>query len=174
MGNKIESENHANYSPFMDTRIEAQRAADDRTIAVALEILETRLRAKREHSDSLEAPAAASAYLRLKLAAQEREVFACLFLDTRHRVIEYRELFYGTIGSATVHPREVVKAALTLNAAAVILAHNHPSGVAEPSHADATLTRKLMEACATVDIRVLDHLVIGEGEAVSMAQRGLM
>jgi DNA repair protein RadC len=101
-------------------------------------------------------------------------VFACLFLDNRHRVIEYRELFNGTIDGASVHPREVVRQALTANAAAVIFAHNHPSGVAEPSRADELLTRRLKEALALVDIRVLDHLVVGDGDAVSFAERGLL
>jgi DNA repair protein RadC len=101
-------------------------------------------------------------------------VFTCLFLDNRHRVIECEELFRGTIDGASVHPREVVKRALQLNAAALILAHNHPSGVAEPSQADQQLTRRLREALGLVDIRVLDHLVVGDGEAVSFAERGLL
>lgn len=113
-------------------------------------------------------------YLHARLSHHPHEVFACLFLDNRHAVIECEELFRGTLNSAAVHPREVVKAALAHNAAAVILAHNHPSGVAEPSQADTALTRRLREALALVDIRVLDHLVIGAGEAVSLAERGLM
>ena len=113
-------------------------------------------------------------YLHARLSHHPHEVFACLFLDNRHAVIECEELFRGTLDSAAVHPREVVKAALAHNAAAVILAHNHPSGVAEPSQADSALTRRLREALALVDIRVLDHLVIGAGETVSLAERGLM
>ena len=101
-------------------------------------------------------------------------MFACLFLDNRHRVIAFDELFSGTIDGAAVHPREVVKRALGHNAAAVILAHNHPSGVAEPSRADEAITRRLKEALATVEIRVLDHLVVGDGEMVSLAERGLI
>ena len=104
----------------------------------------------------------------------QREVFACLFLDNRHRVIAFEELFFGSIDSAAVHPREVVKAALRHNAAALIFAHNHPSGVAEPSRADELLTRRLKEALALVDIRVLDHLVVGDGEPLSLAERGLI
>jgi len=95
-----------------------------------------------------------------------------LFLDNRHRVISLDEMFNGTINGASVHPREIVKRALSHNAAAVILAHNHPSGVAEPSEADQHLTRKLSEALGLIDVRVLDHFVIGDGEAVSFAERG--
>ncbi|RRQ22170.1 RadC family protein [Thiohalobacter thiocyanaticus] len=113
-------------------------------------------------------------YLHARLSHHPHEVFACLFLDNRHAVIECEELFRGTLNSAAVHPREVVKAALAHNAAAVILAHNHPSGVAEPSQADQLLTRRLKEALALVEIRVLDHLVIGAGETVSLAERGLL
>lgn len=113
-------------------------------------------------------------YLHARIGHYPHEVFACLFLDNRHAVIECEELFRGTLDSAAVHPREVVKAALAHNAAAVILAHNHPSGVAEPSQADQSLTRRLKEALALVDIRLLDHLVVGAGEAVSLAERGLI
>jgi DNA repair protein RadC len=101
-------------------------------------------------------------------------VFAVLLLDTRHRLIEYVELFRGTIDGASVHPREVVKLALARNAAAIILAHPHPSGIAEPSAADELITQRLKEALSLVDIRVLDHLVIAGGEAVSLCERGLL
>jgi DNA repair protein RadC len=100
------------------------------------------------------------------------EVFACIYLDNQHRVLAFDELFRGTIDGASVYPREVVKAALKRNAAALILAHNHPSGVAEPSAADRQLTRRLKDALALVDIRVLDHVVVGDGETVSLAERG--
>jgi len=113
------------------------------------------------------------AYLRAQLGHRDHEVFACLFLDNRHRVIAFDELFRGTIDGASVYPREVVKAALRHNAAAVILAHNHPSGVAEPSAADTRLTERLRDALALVDIRLLDHIVVGEGEPISLAERGL-
>lgn len=113
-------------------------------------------------------------YLSARLRDLRQEVFAALFLDTRHRVIRFEELFQGTIDGASVHPREVVRRALDLNAAALILAHNHPSGVAEPSQADLQLTRRLAEALRLVDIRVLDHVVVGDGETVSLAARGLM
>ena len=102
------------------------------------------------------------------------EGFCGVFLDNRHRVIALEELFRGTIDGASVHPREVVKRALAKNAAAVILAHNHPSGIAEPSQADELITRRLKEALALVDIRVLDHLVIGDGVCESFAERGLL
>ncbi len=111
-------------------------------------------------------------YLSARLRDYPYEVFACLFLDTRHRVIEFEELFRGTIDGASVHPREVVRRALAHNAAAVILAHNHPSGIAEPSRADRHITGRLTDALALVDVRVLDHLVVGDGEAVSFAERG--
>lgn len=125
-----------------------------------------------KRGEALGNPADTRRFLQAQLRHYPYEVFACLFLDNRHRVIEFEELFRGTIDSASVHPREVVRRALALNAAAVILAHNHPSGVAEPSSADYRLTRQLRDALALVDIRVLDHMVIGDGETVSLAERG--
>ena len=113
-------------------------------------------------------------YLRLQLAPHDHEIFAILFLDTRHRVIEFVPLFRGTIDGASVYPREVVKEALRRNAAAVILAHNHPSGVAEPSQADELITTRIRDALALVDIRVLDHLVVTGDDIVSFAERGLL
>ncbi len=115
-----------------------------------------------------------AAYLKARLRHLPYEVFACLFLDTRHRVLGYEELFRGTLDGASVYPREVVRACLRHHAGAVILAHNHPSGVAEPSRADREITRVLVDALKLMDIRVLDHLVIGQGEPVSMADRGLI
>jgi len=113
-------------------------------------------------------------FLASRLRDRPYEVFACLFLDNRHRVIEFCELFRGTVNGASVHPREVVRAALAHNAAAAILCHNHPSGVAEPSRADEQITRRLADALALIDIRVLDHIVIGDGTSVSFAERGLL
>lgn len=139
-------------------------------IALAEAILERRV----HRGPVLSSPEQTRQYLVLKLAELEREVFTCLFLDTKHRVIAFETLFYGTIDGASVHPREVVKRALELNAAAVIVAHNHPSGVAEPSRADESLTRRIQEALALVDIRLLDHFVIGDTEATSFAERGLL
>jgi DNA repair protein RadC len=119
-------------------------------------------------------PAATRRYLRLQLAREEQEIFAALFLDSQHRVIAFEKLFFGTLDGASVYPREVVKRSLTLNAAAVIFAHNHPSGVPEPSTADRQITRRLTDALALVDIRVLDHIIIGGNDAVSFAERGLL
>ncbi|OUS15518.1 hypothetical protein A9Q88_10710 [Gammaproteobacteria bacterium 50_400_T64] len=113
-------------------------------------------------------------YVRAHFQGYQREVFLCLFLDTRHRLIATEELFQGTIDGASVYPREVVKRALQHNAGAVIFSHNHPSGIAEPSGADEKITRQLKEALALVDIRVLDHIVVGHGEEVSLAERGLL
>ncbi len=111
---------------------------------------------------------------RARLRDRDHEVFCCLFLDNRHRVICFDEVFRGTLDGASVHPRDVVKLALARNAAAVILAHNHPSGVAEPSQADELITGRLREALALVDIRVLDHIVVGDAACVSFAERGLL
>jgi DNA repair protein RadC len=144
------------------------------TLLAALELGRRYVYTALERDGPLENPAAASSYLVSRMKAYGREVFACLYLDTRHRVIAFRELFYGSIDSATVHPREVIKSCLELNCAAIILAHNHPSGIAEPSAADGAITRRIVDAAALVDVRVLDHLVVGEREAVSMAARGLL
>ncbi len=124
--------------------------------------------------EALTSSEATCRYLVARLRDRPYEVFACLFLDNRHRVIAFEELFRGTIDGASVYPREVVKAALGHNAAAVILTHNHPSGVAEPSGADRRLTDRLRDALALVDIRVLDHVVIGDSDPVSFAERGLV
>ena len=122
---------------------------------------------------SLNDPQAVRAFLKSQLYHRPNEIFACLFLDQRHRVLRYEELFQGTIDGASVHPREVARRALEINAAALIFAHNHPSGVAEPSQSDIAITRRLKEALALVDIRVLDHLVIGD-EVVCFSERGLI
>lgn len=121
---------------------------------------------------ALQSPEAARDYLVSRLRDLDREVFAALFLDSQHQVIAFEELAVGTLDAAAVYPREVVKAALRHNAAAVIFAHNHPSGVAEPSVADRTLTQRLKAALAQIDIRVLDHFVVGEGRPASFAERG--
>lgn len=119
-------------------------------------------------------PVAVKAFLQLKLAGLPYEVFCVLFLDAQHCVIEYQEMFRGTLTQTSVYPREVVKEALALNAAAVILAHNHPSGYAEPSSADRLLTQMLKTALALVDVRVLDHMVVTAGSVTSFAERGLI
>ncbi len=113
-------------------------------------------------------------YLGLQLGRREQEVFAVLFLDTQHRLVHLEEMFHGTLTQTSVYPREVVKRALAHNAGAVVLAHNHPSGVAEPSRADEYLTQTLKSALQLVDVRVLDHLIVGQGQVVSMAERGLL
>jgi len=113
-------------------------------------------------------------YLKLHLAHYKSEVFAVLFLNNRHHMLSFDEMFQGTIDGASVHPREVVRRALEHNAAAVILAHNHPSGVAEPSQADRRITDRLRDALALIDVRVIDHIVVGVDEAVSFAERGLV
>lgn len=112
-------------------------------------------------------------FLTFKLAKHEREVFAVMILDNQNQLIEYQELFFGTVDSATVHPREIVKAVLALNGSAVILAHNHPSGATEPSQADIKITKRLADALALIDVRVLDHIVIGR-DPFSFAERGLI
>lgn len=123
---------------------------------------------------SIKSPADTEAFLLSKMRHLGHELFCCLFLDNRHRVLRFDEMFRGTIDGTSVYPREVVKEALAVNAAAVILAHNHPSGVAEPSQADERITRRLKSALELVDIRLLDHLIIGEGRATSLASRGLV
>lgn len=143
-------------------------------LQAALELARRHLWETLQRGDALTSPDDTRRFLAARLRGYHHEVFACLFLDNRHRVIAFDELFSGTIDGAAVHPREVVKRALGHNAAAVILAHNHPSGVAEPSRADEAITRRLKEALATVEIRVLDHLVVGDGEMVSLAERGLI
>jgi DNA repair protein RadC len=143
-------------------------------LQAVLEMARRHLGQRLRRGDPLTDPAATREYLAAALRDLRHEVFACLYLDTRHRVIAWEELFRGTLDGTSVHPREVVRQALNHNAAALIFAHNHPSGVAEPSDADRRLTRRLREALALVDIRVLDHFVVGDGETVSFAERGLL
>ena len=136
--------------------------------------------ARRYYEDSLppgetiRSPADTEAYLQARFRNLGHELFCCLYLDNRHRVLRFDEMFRGTIDGTSVYPREVVKEALYINAAAVILAHNHPSGVAEPSHADERITKRLKSALELVDIRLLDHLIVGDGQTTSMASRGLL
>jgi DNA repair protein RadC len=127
-----------------------------------------------QRGNALTSPEATRAYLSAQLRAYSYEVFACLFLDNQHRVIQFEELFRGTIDGASVYPREVAKRALFHNAAAVIFAHNHPSGVNEPSQADKHITDKLKQALVLFDIRVLDHFIIGDGQPYSFAEHGLL
>ena len=137
-------------------------------VELAARYLEERVR----RSDAITSPTHTTQFLCARLRSRPHEIFACLFLDNRHRVIRFEEMFRGTIDGASVHPREVAKRALELNAAALIAAHNHPSGVAEPSLSDQAITKKLRDALALVDVRLLDHFVIGDGEVVSFVERG--
>ncbi|HOV59146.1 MAG TPA: DNA repair protein RadC [Rhodanobacteraceae bacterium] len=155
-------------------RVAGLGAAKGARLQAALELARRCLAEDLKRETSLRDPGDSAAFLRAQLGHYPYEVFACVFLDNRHRVIAFEELFRGTIDGAAVPPREVVRACLRHNAAAVILAHNHPSGVAEPSEADRALTAELRQALGLVGVRVLDHLVIGSGSAVSLAQRGLM
>lgn len=139
-------------------------------VTLAMKVLAVKHRAGRV----LSSPEETRSYLRLRLAEQKNEVFGCLFLNNRHRILDLRELFQGTIDGASIHPRVVVQQALELNAAAIVLWHNHPSGVAEPSHADEIITRRLKETLALVDVRVIDHFVVSAGESISFAERGLL
>jgi DNA repair protein RadC len=143
-------------------------------LKAALELARRALREEISSRDALSSPRAVRDYLRLALAGREQEVFVVLLLDAQHRVIACEELFQGTLTQTSVYPREVVKCALRRNAAAVIFAHNHPSGVAEPSHADEILTRSLKTALALVDIQVLDHFIVAGTRTMSFAERGLL
>lgn len=145
-------------------------AEQQSVIQLALKILRARHRRGRVLSN----PLATREYLQLVLGGYRNEVFGAIFLDSRHRVLAFEEMFFGTIDGASVYPRVVVQRALELNAAAVIFVHNHPSGVAEPSHSDASLTRRLREALSLVDIRVIDHIVVGSESTTSFAERGLL
>ena len=143
-------------------------------LQAVLEMGRRHLREQVERGEPLLSPEHSALYLRARLRDYPYEVFAVLFLDTRHRVLAFEEMFRGTIDGASVHPREVVRRALHHNAAAVILSHNHPSGVAEPSQADQQITHRLREALGLVDVRLLDHLIIGDGDYCSLADRGLI
>lgn len=151
------------------TLVEYASIQEDPLIRQAIGVLEQRL-FKRD--TTLKSPAGVREYLHLKLASEPLEVFAVVFLDARHRVIAYEPMFYGTVDGASVYPRAILKRAIEHNCAAVILAHNHPSGVTQPSEADRAITTKLTNILAIVDIRVLDHFVIGEGKPFSFAEAG--
>ncbi len=145
-------------------------ASAEQVLEAAREVIDQ----KFQRGASFTSPADAKEYLKAKLAGLDREVFAGLFLDNQHRLLAYRELFQGTIDEAQVYPREVVKEALLLNASAVILSHPHPSGSLEPSRADEILTKRLKEALAVVEVRVLDHIIVAGNATTSMAERGLL
>jgi DNA repair protein RadC len=149
-------------------------AAKHAQLQAVMELARRALREKIATGDVLNSPQAVREFLRLRLQPLPHEVFVALFLDAQNRVIETEELFRGTLAQTSVYPREVVKRALHHNAGAVIFAHNHPSGIAEPSHADETLTQALKQALALVDVRVLDHFIVAGAGVVSFAERGLL
>jgi DNA repair protein RadC len=163
---------HCDVRQFM--KIRGLGPARYAKLQAALEIARRHNLERLSREDTLQNPASTKAYMSSLLRDRPFEVFACLFLDTKNRVICCEELFRGTLDRAEVHPREVLRRCLHHNAASVIFAHNHPSGVSEPSRADIALTQRLQKTLGLVDIRVLDHLVIGDGEPTSMAERGLI
>lgn len=145
--------------------------AENELIQQALEILDRRLFTREP---SLESPKTVASYLKLKLAAEEHEAFAVVFLDSKHRPIAFEILFRGSIDYATIYPRQIVKRAMAHNAAAIIISHNHPSGCTEPSSADITITKRIREALTLIDVRLLDHFIVGSGTPLSFAERGLL
>ena len=155
-------------------RIKGLGPAKRAEIAAVIEMARRALAQPLQDHPVFDAPQQVKDYVALHLGARTQEVFAVLFLDGQHRLLTLEEMFHGTLAQTSVYPREVVKRALQLNAGAVILAHNHPSGVAEPSRADEYLTQALKSALQLVDVRVLDHLVVGQGSVVSFAERGLL
>jgi DNA repair protein RadC len=171
---------HGGLKPLLDldlaslARQHGLGAARSCGLHAALELGQRYLASELRRSGALSNPAACADYLRARIAAYPYEVFACLFLDNRHRVIAFEELFRGSIDGASVHPREVVRRCLAHNAAAVIFAHNHPSGVAEPSQADRDITAELQRALALIQVRVLDHFIVGSGKPLSLAERGML
>jgi DNA repair protein RadC len=163
---------HASAEDFR--RVKGMGPAKRAELAAVVEMARRALAQQLARGPVFDSPTKVKDFAALKLGAHDREVFAVLFLDSQHRLIEWRELFHGTLTQTSVYPREVVRQALDLNAGAVILAHNHPSGLAEPSRADEFLTQSLKAALQLVDVRVLDHLVVGAGQVVSFAERGLL
>jgi DNA repair protein RadC len=156
------------------TGIKGLGPAKTAQFAAALELLRRSLDERSRERSALTSPGAVRDYLRFVLGQREHEVFVCIWLDAQHKVMSFEELFEGTLTQTSVYPREVVKTALARNAAAVIFAHNHPSGVAQPSQADELLTRNLKEALALVEVKVLDHFIIAGNQAISFAERGLL
>ncbi len=159
-------------SPGEFVRVPGLGKARYALLQAALEIGHRHLEERLFKEDVMEHPENVKSYLKCRLRHCQREVFAVLFLNNRHHVLSFEKLFFGTIDGATVHPREVVKRCLQHNAAAVILAHNHPSGIAEPSDADFEITRRLKWALELIDTRVLDHCIVGDPEVFSMAEEG--
>ncbi len=171
------------FGGLRELQVASRLAADDREglddraavqIRLAHELVHRQLKQSLQRGVSLTSPAMTMEYLQTVLRDRKREIFTCLFLDTRHRVIASENLFQGSIDGACVYPRVVAERALRLSAAAVIVAHNHPSGVSEPSLADQAITRRLKDALLLLEIRLLDHFVVGDGPPVSMASRGML
>jgi DNA repair protein RadC len=156
------------------TQVSGLGPAKSAQFSAAIELARRSGEEKLREASALTSPGAVRDYLRLAIGARPHEVFVCLWLDAQHRVIKFDEPFRGTLTQTSVYPREVVKAALACNAAAVIFAHNHPSGVAQPSQADELLTANLKEALALVEVRVLDHFIVAGNQAISFAERGLL
>lgn len=176
-GNAVAGFGNPTTEPAQAVRLWVRGAFDELRTATAAEIISAARRAmtrRVRRGTAMDCPRTVREFLTVKLGTLEHETFAVLLLDTRHRLIDYVELFRGTIDKASVHPREVVKLALARNAAALVLAHPHPSGAAEPSHADELITRRLKEALALVDVRLLDHIIVAGGEAISFSERGLL
>jgi DNA repair protein RadC len=155
-------------------RVKGLGPAKRAELAAVIEIARRALAQRMREAPLFDSPQSVKDYLRLHLAGRGHEVFAVLFLDAQHRLVLMEEMFRGTLTQTSVYPREVVKRSLELGAAAVVLAHNHPSGVAEPSRADEFLTQTLKAALQLVEVRVLDHLVVGQDNVVSFAERGLL
>ena len=155
-------------------RVKGLGAAKCAQFVAALELARRSMDERLKESAALTSPSAVRDYLRLTLGSREHEVFVCIWVDAQHKVIAVEEPFRGTLTQTSVYPREIVKAALAANAAAVIFAHNHPSGVAQPSQADELLTRNLKEALALIDVKVLDHFIVAGHQALSFAERGLL
>jgi DNA repair protein RadC len=162
-------------APGADLRsVKGLGSAKRAQLEAAVELARRSMRAELAERAALTSPGAVRDFLRLSLAGREHEVFVCIWLDAQHRVLAVEEPFRGTLTQTSVYPREIVKAALRLNAAAVIFAHNHPSGVAQPSRSDELLTRDLREALSLVEVKVLDHFIVAGSQAISFAERGLL
>jgi DNA repair protein RadC len=170
---QVRSEEQAEYEavPHPEKARSIKDRAEDAILEHAAKILKNRL----QHRETVfSSPEAVRQFLQIKLRPYPYEVFCAMFVDNRHRLIEFVELFRGTIDGASVHPREVIREAMKHNAAAVIFAHNHPSGIEEPSQSDLRITQRLKTALGYIDVRVLDHFIIGEGDGTSLAERGLL
>lgn len=163
-----------NAAPAQLDAVKGLGPAKRAELLAVMEMARRALAQRMQVAPVFDSPGSVKDYVGLQLGSREQEIFAVLFLDGQHRLLRLEEMFHGTLTQTSVYPREVVRRALALNAGAVVLAHNHPSGVAEPSQADEYLTQTLQNALKLVDVRVLDHIVVGRGHTVSMAERGLL